>query len=366
MAEIMEGNHAIGWGALDAGCEAYCSYPITPQNEIVEFFAKELPSKGKYFMQSTSELESMFLSMGFAVAGARTMTSTASPGWGLCQEGLSHFVAAEIPLVFALLMRGGPGGGTTRHSQMDYTSAVHPGGHGGYKNIVLAPFSCQECYDLVQIAFRLSEEYRNPVIVLAEPNVSRVLEFVERKPSLIDANFEREWALKGKTQHSDGKARLCTSGHGITLTKEYPTYFNYLNHLNEKFMLMKESEVRYAEYETDDAEVVIIAYGYTARVSLEVIKRARKAGLKVGLIRPITLWPFPNDPVKRKADEGSKILVVEDSLGDVSGLADDVKRVVSGKSEVHLVTALDRHDTNEGGSIFPGKVFEKLQNILSN
>lgn len=363
----MEGNHAFGWGALDAGCDAYCSYPITPQNEVVEWFAGQFPPRGKHFLQSTSELESMFLAMGFAAAGARTMTSTASAGWGLCQEGMSHFIAAEFPLVLALLMRGGPGGGTTRHSQMDYNTAVHPGGQGDVKNIVLAPYSCQECYDLVQLAFHLTEKYRNPVILVAEPNVTRVLEKVERKPVDFDPLPQTDWALKGKARHLDGVSRFCTSGYGRARTKKHPSYLEYVRHLNDKFKKMEESEVRYETYSVEDAEIVLVAYGYTARVSREVISMARSKGIRAGLIRPVSLWPFPKEPIMQKAKEGAKFLIIEDSLGEVSGLYEDVLRSFAGeKVETGLVTALDRHERNEGGSIYPGKVFEKMKSLLKS
>jgi len=363
MVEIMEGNHALGWGALDAGCDAYCSYPVTPQNEVVEWFAREFPPRGKIFLQSTSEIESSFLCMGFVAGGARTMTSTASPGWGLYPEGMSHIVAAELPLVVALLMRGGPGQGTTRHSQMDYTSATSPGGQGGYRNIVLAPYSCQECYDFVQLAFYLSEKYRNPVILLAEPNVTRVLEQMERRPLTFEYPPDKKWALKGKARHSDGKSRLLTSGYGLTSTEEHPSYLSYLKHLHDKFEQMRASEVRYEQYEIEDARVVLVAYGYTARVSREVIKQARAEGIKAGLIRPLTLWPFPGEPIRKKAEEGAKFLVVEDNLGEIGGLSDDVRLAVAGRAEISLVTALDRHNPGEGGSIYPGKVLEKLKGI---
>ena len=362
MAEIMEGNHALGWGALDAGCDAYCSYPITPQNEVIEWFAREFPPRGKIFLQSTSEIESSFLCMGFVAGGVRTMTSTASPGWGLYPEGMSHIVAAELPLVVALLMRGGPGQGTTRHSQMDYSSATCSGGQGGYRNIVLAPYSCQECYDFAQLAFYLSEKYRNPVILLTEPNVTRVLEQMERRPLQFDYPPEKKWALKGKAKHSDRKSRLLTSGYGLTSTEEHPSYLSYLTHLHDKSARMGE-EVRYEEYDIEDARVVLVAYGYTARVSREVVKQARAEGIKAGLIRPITLWPFPGEPIRKKAEEGARFLVVEDNLGEIGGLNDDVRLAVAGRAEIRLVTALERHDPGEGGSIYPGKVLEKLKGM---
>ncbi len=363
MTEIMEGNIAIGFGALDAGCEAYCSYPITPQNEIIEWFSREFPRRGKAFRQSTSEIESTFLSMGFAAAGARTMTSTASPGWGLYPEGMSHIAAAELPLVVALLMRGGPGQGTTRHSQMDYTSATRPGGQGGYKNIVLTPYSCQECYDFTQLAFYLTEKYRQPVILLSEPNVARMLEPVKRKPLDFGPVPEKDWALRGKARHKDGKRRLLTSAHGLIPTPDYPDYLSYLKRLHHKYKQMEKSEVRYEQYQIEDAKVVLVAYGYTARVSLEAIKMVREEGIKAGLIRPITVWPFPMEPVRKKAEEGAKFLVVEDNLGEIGGLIDDVRLATEGKAEISLVTALDRHESGEGGSIYPGTVVERIKTI---
>ncbi|MEE4352424.1 MAG: transketolase C-terminal domain-containing protein [Desulfatiglans sp.] len=362
MAEIIEGSIAIGLGALDSGCDAYCSYPVTPQNEIIEWFSREFPARGRTFRQSTSEIESTFISMGFAAAGARTMTSTAGPGWGLYPEGMSHIVAAELPLVVALIMRGGPGQGSTRHSQMDYTSATRPGGQGGYKNIVLAPYSCQECYDLTQLAFHLTEKYRNPVMILSEPNVTRMLELVERKSTDYGPVPDKDWALKGRGRHKDQRPSLITSGHGMTPTEEYPDYRSYLHRLHDKFKEM-ESEIRYEEYETEDAEIILVAYGYPARTCREATKQARSQGIKVGLIRPISLWPFPVEPIRRRAGTGAKFLVVEDNLGDIGGLVDDVRLAASGKAEIRMVTALDRHEPGESGAIYTGKVLDKIKNM---
>ena len=365
MAEkvIMEGNTAAVWGAIAADCQVYVSYPVTPQSEIVEWCAREFPQRGKIFLQSPSEIGSTFMVMGAAAAGARVMTSTSGPGWGLYPEGWSHLVNAELPAVLVLVQRGGPGQGTTRHSQMDYTSATRGGGQGGYKNIVLAPVSAQEIHDFVQLAFYIADKYRNPVIVLTEAIITRLLEVVEKRILDFPPLPEKDWVLRGKAHHKDGKPRLGTSAHGFTSTPEYPTYLAFLQHLDSKYRQMKDAEVRYETYQLEDATLVLVAYGYTARVSLEAIYQARAQGIKAGLMRPITLWPFPTQILKKKAEEGVKFLVIEDSAGQIGGIIDDVRLAVEGKAQIEIVTALERHDPGEGGAIFPERVLERIKEL---
>lgn len=362
---VVQGNEAVGLAALAADCRVYCGYPITPQNEVPEWFSREFPKAGRVFLQSTSEVESTFLLFGPLAVGVRAMTSTASPGWGLMQEGISHMVNAELPGVILLVQRGGPGQGTTRHSQMDYTSVTRGGGQGGYKNIVLAPASVQEVYDFIQLAFYLGDKYRNPVIILSDAFVNQGLEPLELKTIDFGPLPEKDWALGGKGNHKDGKPRLITSAHGFVSTPEYPTYLGFLQHLARKYKQMEADEVRYATYQIEDADLVIVAYGYTARVSREAMNQARSQGLKVGLIRPITLWPFPRQIVRQKADDGAKFLVVEDGVDQIGGLIEDVRLAVEGKSPIDMVTSLDRHTPNEWGAIMPGKVSEKINKMLS-
>ena len=362
---VIQGNEAVGLAAIAANCGVYCGYPITPQNEVPEWFSREFPKAGRIFLQSGSEIASTFLLFGALAAGVRAMTSTASPGWGLMQEGVSHMVNAELPGVILLVQRGGPGQGTTRHSQMDYASVTRGGGQGSYKNIVLAPASVQEVYDFIQLAFHLADKYRNPVIVLSDAYVNQGLELLEPKTIDFGPLPEKDWTLKGKASHKDGKPRFITSAHGLLATSEYPTYISFLQHLASKYKKMESDEVRYVSYQIDDADLVIVAYGYTSRVSREAMNRARSQGLKVGLIRPQTLWPFPIEVIRQKAGEGAKFLMVEDGVDGIGGLIKDVRIAVQGKSEVGMVTALDRHNPDEWGAILPGKVSDKIDEMLS-
>ena len=362
MAEriFIQGNEAIGWGALASDCQAFFGYPITPQNETTEWFAREFPKRGKVFVQTASEVASINWLFGAAATGVRVMTSTSSPGWGLMQEGMSHLANAELPCVVVLVQRGGPGGGTTRHSQMDYLSVTRSGGQGGYKTIVLAPASVQELHDLLQLAFYLADKYRNPVVVLTDGIIGQTMEMLERRTLDFGPLPEKDWAIVGKANRKDGQTRTRHSAQGFVPTPEYPNYLSFLEAFDRKIQQMKGNEVRYEAYQIEDANVVLVAFGYSARVCLEALYKARAKGFKVGLIRPITLWPFPYQVIKDKAIQGAKFVVVEDNLGQ---MIEDVEIAVEGKTEVHLVGALARHDPGEGGAIFPDKVLQKIEEV---
>jgi len=289
------------------------------------------------------------------------MTSTASPGWALMQEGMSHLANAELPCVVVLVQRGGPGSGTTRHSQMDYLSATRGGGQGGYKTLALAPASVQEVHDLVQLAFYLADKYLNPVVVLMDGIIGQMMEMLELRTLDFGPLPEKDWAIVGKENRKDGQARVHHSAQGFVPTLKHPTYLSLLQTLDRKIKQMKENEVRYEAYQLEDAEIVLVAFGYAARVAQETLRRARAKGLKVGVIRPITLWPFPYQVIKEKATQGAKFVVVEDNLGQ---MIEDVEKAVEGKVDVHLVGALLRHDPGEGGAIYPEKVLEKIGEIV--
>ena len=357
---FVQGNEAVGWGALCADCGAFFGYPISPQNEIPEWFAREFPKRGKVFIQSYAETGSINMLQGGAATGARVMTSTSSPGWALMQEGMSHIAAADLPCVIVLVQRGGPGLGSIRHSQMDYISATRGGGHGGYKNIVLAPASVQETHDLVQMAFYLADKYRNPVIVLSDGILGLIAEPLEVKTIDFGPLPEKDWALKGREKHPDGVRRMITSGKGV-MAFPYPNYVTYLDHLREKYQQMADSELRYEAYQVEDAELVLVAYGYSARVSKEAVNMARAQGLKAGLVRPITLWPFPYQVLREKAALGCKFLVVEDSLGL---MIDDVHLGVQGQAEVHLLDMRARHIPTDGGMLLPSRVLKEIKELL--
>jgi len=358
------GNEAIGWGALNAGCEAYIGYPITPQNETTEWFAAEFPKRNKVFVQSQSEVGSINILFGAAGTGHRVMTSTSGPGWGLMQEGMSHFVNGELPCVISLVQRGGPGAGTTRHGQMDYLSATRGGGNGGYKNIVLTPASVQETHDFVQVAFYLADKYRNPVIVLTDGLIGQMAEALELRTLTFGQLPKKDWAVRGRANQPDGIRRAVSCIQGLIPLPPYPPYLGYLDLLkvlNEKYKKMEDAEVMYETYMIDDADLIVVAYGYTARVSMESVKTARTNGLKVGLIRPQTVWPFPYQIIKDTASKGCRFLVVEDSLGQ---LVEDVKIGAQGNVDVHLLGALARHDSSDGGMILSDSVLCEINRLM--
>ncbi|MDH5695403.1 MAG: 3-methyl-2-oxobutanoate dehydrogenase subunit VorB [Dehalococcoidia bacterium] len=355
---FIEGNVAIGWGAAKADCQAFFGYPITPQNEITEWFAREFPKMGRIFVQSQSELGSINILYGAAAAGVRAMTSTSSPGWSLMQETVSDMANAELPCVIVHVQRAGPGGGPIRHAQQDYLQCTRGGGHGDYRNIVLAPASSQECCDLVQLAFYLADKYRNPVIVMSDAIIGRLRETVEVKKIEFGPVPDKEWAARGKGRHKDGKRRVVD--HCADLFGRDPNYRTFLQRLDQKVGQMQESELQYESYKTDDAELILVAYGYTARVSKEAVNMARAEGIRAGLIRPIAIWPFPYKVIGDKARQGCKFLVVEDCLGQ---MVEDVRFAVEGCADVHLVSILDRHIPTDGGMILPDKVFDKIRQI---
>ena len=355
------GNEAVGWGALMADCDAFFGYPITPQNEIGEWFAREYPVRGKIFFQTTSETSAINMLYGAAACGARVMTGTSSPGWALMQETMSHMVDAELPAVIVLVQRGGPGQGTTRQAQMDYFTATRGGGQGGYKNIVLCPASVQGTHDLVQLAFFLADKYRNPVVVLTDAVIGVTAENLEVRRIDFGSLPAKDWAVRGLENQTDGQRRLltCSQGYGPTLT--YPTFLSLLTALDRKYEMITEAELRYETHQVDDAELILVAYGYPSRVCHEALEMARDEELKVGLIRLITAWPFPYQVVREKAQKGSKFLVVEDSLGQ---MVEDVKLGVEGKSEVYFLGTFARHLPTETGLIFPERVVEEIRRIL--
>lgn len=352
---FIHGYEAVGRGALNAGCLHFFGYPITPQNEIIEFFARELPKRGGRFVQAESELSSASMVFGAAAAGVRVMTSTASPGWGLMQEILSHISFCELPCVVVNVQRGGPGQGTTRHAQTDYLSATRGGGQGGYKTIVLAPSSVQECHDLMQLAFYLADKYRILTVVLADGILIQIAEYIDVKPLDLGPLPPKDWALKG-IDKKGGKFDHIHSTRGLIP----PIYKTILEQIHEKYKKITEAEVRYRTYQAEDAELLLISYGYVARCCEEAVNMARGEGLKVGLIQPITLWPFPYDILKQKASEGCRFLVVEDSMGQ---LLEDVWLGVESKSLVSFLGMPSRHLAGELGMIFPETIFEEVKRL---
>jgi 2-oxoglutarate ferredoxin oxidoreductase subunit alpha len=321
---LMKGNEVIAEAAIQAGCRFFFGYPITPQSELIAYMAKRLPEAGGVFLQAESEIAAINMVYGAAGTGARVMTSSSSPGFSLKQEGISYLVGAELPAVIVNIMRGGPGLGNIQPAQADYYQVTRGGGHGDYNTVVLAPSSLQEIVELTQEAFDIADLYRSPVILLGDGLLGQMMEPVEfiehKKRSLPD----KSWATTGT--RGDGAPRVITS---LELDADGLEKRN--SHLQQKFAEMKKREVRYETFKTEDAEIIIVAYGTTARIAMNAIIHAREAGLKVGLIRPISLWPFPEQPFIDTREHAKMYISLEMSAGQ---MIDDVKLAVNGYAPV--------------------------------
>jgi len=365
MAEkiLVDGNEAIGRGAIQAGCKYFFGYPITPQNEIPEFMSRELPKIGGVFVQSESETASIYMVYGGALAGERVMTSTSSCGFSLMQEGMSYLAEAEMPTVIVNVMRMGPGIGTGgQQGQTDYRQVTKGGGHGAYRCIVLAAWSPQECFDYMQLAFYLAEKYRITVLVLSDFVIGRMAEPVELRTLDFEPSPEKDWALKGKGKKKD-KVRTC---YVAATAMQSPPVFH--KHLKEKYQKIIESEVRYETYGEEDATLLVVSYGSSARMARRAVDEARSQGLKVSLFRPITVWPFPEAALREAAYKAGKVLVVEDSPGE---LVEDVECVVRAQVPVHLLDMSARYTPGgigmiSGGSglIYPETILEEVNSLL--
>lgn len=356
--KMADGIEAVIEGGLNAGLDAFFGYPITPQSEIPENFSRELPQRGKVFVQTTSEVGAINMVYGGAATGARVMTSTSGPGWGLMQETMSHLANAELPCVIVLVQRGGPGQGTVQQSQMDYNSVTKGGGQGGYHCLVLAPWSVQELHDQMQLGFYLADKHRITVIILTDAVIAHLLESMESKVIEFEPLPKKSWAVKGKGLQDDGRRRIvtCSSGSWSTVPP-HNTYLGFLGHLDKKYKEIARTEVRYETYKHSDASLVLVAFGYMARVCKEAVDNARAEGYKVGMIRPVTLWPFPYDVIEKEADRGANFLVVEDNLGQ---MIDDVKLGAGRKSKVDFLGVLSRDAPNMHGRILPERVMEEI------
>lgn len=320
---LMCGNEALAEAAIVAGCDAYFGYPITPQNEVSAYLARRMPEEGRVFVQSESELAAINMVFGASATGKRTMTSSSSPGISLMQEGMSYLAGAELPAVVVNVMRGGPGLGNISPSQADYFQATRGGGHGDYRTIVLGPASVQELADCMPLAFDLADEYRMPVMVLADGILGQMMEpvIIEKKPRRdLPA---KTWALTGADGRPQNIVRSLWLGEGVLEALN--------NTLQERYRQIEKDEVLCEQYEVDQAEIVVVAYGIAARIVRGAVNKARQEGIKAGWIRPITLWPFPSEQVSKAANELKIFLVVEMSNGQ---MVDDVKLAVCGKSPV--------------------------------
>ncbi len=323
--QFMKGNDAIIVGALAAGCRAYYGYPITPASEIAHAASLHFPALNGVFIQAESEVSAINMVYGTAGMGVRTMTASSSPGFSLKQEGLSYCAGAELPCVVVNIVRGGPGLGNIAPEQADYFQITKGGGHGNYRLITLAPNGPQEMCDLTVKAFDLADKYRNPACICADGITGQMMEVVEL-PVAKDPEFDHsDWMVAGT---AETKKNLISS---IVLEPHDLEAHNLK--LDDKYKEITANEVMYEEYKTDDADLIVVAYGVVSRIVYSTIDQARKMGMKVGLLRPITLWPFPSEIISKLADKTGSFLAAELSTGQ---MVEDVRLAVNGKVPVHF------------------------------
>ena len=349
---LMKGNEVLAEAAIRCGCDAYFGYPITPQSEVLETLTEREPwnETGMVVLQAESETASINMVYGAAATGKKVMTSSSSPGISLMSEGISYIAGAELPCVITNVVRGGPGLGTIQASQSDYFQATKASGHGDFHQIVLAPYSVQETNDFVDLAFELAFKYRNPAMILTDGVIGQMMEKVmlsPYKPRWTDDYIVEHfgsWALTGKKNRP---RNIVTS---LDLSPVQQEKFNL--HLQEKYRTIEANEVRYEETLCDDADYILVAYGSSARICQKVVEMAREEGLKVGLLRPITLYPFPEKPLQELSQRTKGMLAVEMSAGQ---LVYDVKLAAQNQIPVH-------HYGRMGGMVHsPSDVFDALK-----
>jgi Pyruvate:ferredoxin oxidoreductase and related 2-oxoacid:ferredoxin oxidoreductases, alpha subunit len=309
---LMKGNEAMAEAAIRAGLDAYFGYPITPQSEVMEYLTEQIPLRRGLVLQAESEVASINMVYGAAGAGARVMTSSSSPGISLMQEGISYIASAQLPCLIVNVMRGGPGLGTIQPSQGNYFQAVKGGGHGDYKLFVLAPSSVQEMVDFVFDAFKMAEKYRNPAMILADGALGQMMEKVELPAEGTLPHVIPDWATTGM---KPGRQQNI-----ITSLFIQPEKMEGINHeLQSKYAAMQK-EVRSESIDTEGADIVLVAFGLVARICMKAAELAAEKGIKVGVIRPITLFPFPSDVLVSTAEKVKKFLVVEMNAGQMGGI----------------------------------------------
>lgn len=345
---LMKGNEAIGAAAIKAGCKFFFGYPITPQNELPEFMSRELPKVGGCFVQAESEVAAINMVYGAAGAGARVMTSSSSPGIALKQEGISYIAGAELPCVIVNISRGGPGLGGIQPSQADYFQSTRGGGNGDYRMLVYAPATLQEAVDLVMEAFDVADYYRNPVMVIGDGMIGQMMEPIEFSEPKKRELPPKDWATTGT--NGERKPNIINS-----LALDPAELEKHNIKLKAKYNEMEKNEVRYEMYNMDNAEIVIVSYGTTSRVVKNAIAALKAEGINVGLIRPITLWPFPTKAFDEIPSTAKALLSVEMSMGQ---MIDDVKIANNGRLPVHFYG-------RSGGMIpAPDAIAAKVKEIL--
>ena len=344
---LMKGNEALAEAAIRAGCKAFFGYPITPQNEIPAYMSYHLPLRGGVYLQAESEVSAINMVYGAAGTGTRVMTSSSSPGISLKQEGISYIAAGELPCVIVNVVRCGPGLGGIHPGQGDYFQAVKGGGHGDYRLIVLAPGSVQEMADLTTLAFDLADKWRNPVMILSDGILGQMMEPVEFASNQDISEVEKPWATTGAVGRKPNVINT------LDIIPESLEKRNY--ELIAKYEKIKGEEIRWQEVGTEDAELILVAYGTSARVARSAMELARKEGLKVGIFRPISLFPFPETQLGALASPERQFLVVEMSAGQ---MLEDVRLAVEGRCPIHFTNRL-------GGMVpTPEEVLVKIKGIL--
>ena len=346
---LMKGNEAIAEAAIIAGCRHYFGYPITPQTEVAAYMAKKMPKIGGVFLQAESEIAAINMVYGVSSAGKRVMTSSSSPGISLKGEGLSYLAGSDLPALVVNVQRGGPGLGGIQPSQSDYFQATRGGGHGDYHMIVLAPASVQEMAELTVKGFELADKYRMTSMILADGTMGQMMEPVSLDFDVAPAP-EKPWATTGTKM-----AREHNIVNSLSLVPEELEQLNFERY--KRYKIVEENETRYEEYMVDDADIVIAAFGIAARVSKNAVNEARAQGIKAGLIRPITLWPFPKAPFKKAAEHAKQFISVELSMGQ---MIEDVRLATECRVPVTLC--------NRAGGMIPSpeQVLEAIKEADKN
>lgn len=346
--QLLKGNEAMAEAAIRAGCEAYFGYPITPQTELLEYMARRLPELKRTFLQAESEVASINMVYGAACAGVRVMTSSSSPGVSLMMEGLSYIAASDVPCVLVDVMRGGPGLGNIAPSQADYFQMVKGGGHGDYTPIVLAPATVQEAIDLTYLSFELADKYRHLVVVLADGSIGQMMEPAELPPMKPPRTTDPDWALTG------AKGRRPRNITSFNLIPEEHEQFNI--RYQKKLDLIRQNEICYHEYCVDDADFIVVGFGTAGRVAQTAVRQARARGLPVGLFRPISLFPYPEERLIELSKRARGFLVVEMNAGQ---MLQDVQRLVAGRAPVEFYGRM-------GGTVpLPDEVLEQIIRITA-
>jgi 2-oxoglutarate ferredoxin oxidoreductase subunit alpha len=322
---LISGNEALAEAAIQAGCKAYFGYPITPQNEITAYMSRRMHEENRVFIQAESELAAINMVLGASASGVRTMTTSSSPGISLMQEAISYMAGDELPCVIVNVARGGPGLGNIAGSQGDYFQSVKGGGHGDYNLIVIAPSTVQEMIDLTFTAFNVADKYRTPVIILADGYLGQMMEpaAITEKKEILHVN--KNWALTGAKNRKPNVINSMYLGDGALEAHNQK--------LQEKFQKIKKELCLVEEISTRDAEIILVAYGTVSRICKSVVKKLRAKNIKAGLIRPITLWPFPEQAIKKVASNAKFFLTVEMSAGQ---MVEDVRLAVEGKAPVYF------------------------------